>query len=254
MLIFPAGALLVTAIGLIGGWCHIRLLRDGELAWATVTGCKPPTNAESATDITVPECQRLLAEQAERAFLSPFVLLWKGVTLVWRLAVLLMVAGGTVFALFAMVEVGQGAEVLNVNGKPARGIEGVLKIGALLIVWLFVGGVMLFSGRRLRIPGRDGSTVLDCAYEFRLPGGEVIRSRDSLPAAALDDAEALLPVLYNPKWPSQALVLPTLSPPVEVSLYGGWESTAGVWPLLRLAAAVLALAGGPLLGLAFLDA
>jgi hypothetical protein len=108
---------------------------------------------------------------------------------------------------------------------------------------------MYFAGRRLRIPNR-GASAVDCAYEFRLPGGEVVQARDSLPAAALGDAQAPLPVLYNPKAPTETLLLAALSPPVRVSSHGGWETTAGVWPLLRLAVAMLALAAGPLLGLA----
>jgi len=102
----------------------------------------------------------------------------------------------------------------------------------------------------MRIPRRDASTVVECAHEFRLPGGDVIQARDSVPAAVLGDAHAPLPVLYNPKWPAETLLLATLSPPVRVSSHGGWETTAGVWPLLRLAVAMLALAGGPLLGFA----
>jgi hypothetical protein len=51
-------------------------------------------------------------------------------------------------------------------------------------------------------------------------------------------AAAPLPVLYNPKWPTEALLLAALSPPVRASWHGGWETTAGVWPLLGLAIAV----------------
>jgi hypothetical protein len=250
MLLFPAGALLVVAIGLIGGWCRIRLLRDGELARATVTGCTPPTNAESPPDVPVAECRRLLAEQAERACRSPFVLLWNGVNSAWCLAVLLMVAGGVVFMLFGMVQVGLGADSFYVNDEPARGTDGVVRIGIVLVVWVFAGGVLFFGGRRLRIPRRDASVVVDCAYEFCLPGGRVVRARDCVPAAALGDAEAPLPVLYNPKWPTETLLLAALSPPVRATSRGGWETTAGVWPLLRLAVAMLALAAGPVLGLA----
>jgi hypothetical protein len=250
MLIFPAGALVMAAIGLISGWCRIRLLRDGELAQAAVTGCTPSTNAESPPDVPVPECRRLLAEQAERASRSPFVLLWNGVNSAWCLAVLLMVAGGVVFMLFGMMKVGLGADSFFVNGEPARGIDGVVRIGIFLVVWVFAGGVMFFGGRRLRIPRRDASAVVDCAYEFHLPGGEVVRARGSVPATALGDAEAPLAMLYNPRRPTETLLLAALSPPVRASSHGGWEATVGVWPLLRLAVAMLALTGGPLLGLA----
>jgi hypothetical protein len=109
---------------------------------------------------------------------------------------------------------------------------------------------MFFGGRRLRIPRRGAAAAVDCAYEFGLPGGEVVQARDAVPAATLGDAEAPLPVLYNPKWPTETLLLAALSPPVRASAHGGWETTAGVWPLLCLAVALLTLAAGPLLGLA----
>jgi hypothetical protein len=161
-----------------------------------------------------------------------------------------MAAGGVVFLLFGMVQVALGAESFYVNGEPARGIEGVVSMGIFLVVWVFAGGVLFFGGRRLRILRPDAAVGVDCAYEFHLPGGDVVRARDSVPAAALalGDAEALLPVLYNPKRPTESLLLAALSPPVRASGHGGWETTAGVWPLLRLAVAMLGVAGGPLLG------
>jgi hypothetical protein len=250
MLIFPAGALFVAASGLIGGWCRIRLLRDGELARATITGCTPPTNAESPPDVPVGECRRLLAEQAERASRSLFVLLWNGVNSLWCLAVLLMVTGGVVFMLFGMVKVGLGDESFYVNGVPALGIDGVVRIVVFLVVWVFIGGALFFGGRYLRLPRGNALAMVDCAYEFRLPGGEVVRARDFVPADALGAAELPLPVLYDPTRPTESLLLAALSPPVRVSLPGEWETTAGVWPLLHLAVALLALTGGPLLGLA----
>jgi hypothetical protein len=225
-------------------------LRHGELAWATVTGCASPTSAESPQDVPAAQCLRLLAEQAERASRSPFVLLWNGVNSLWCLAVALMVFGGLVFMLFGMVKVGLGDESFSVNGEPARGLDGVLRIGVFLIGWVFVGGTMFFGGRLMRIPRGNNPAAVNCAYEFRLPSGEVVRARDAVPADALGDAEAPLPALYNPKWPTESLLLAALSPQVRASCHGGWETTAGVWPLLRLAVGMLALAGGPLLGLA----
>src|SRR5262249_12713509 len=195
MLIFPAGALLAVAIGLIGGWCRIRLLRNGELAQATIKGCTPPTSAESPPDVPVAECRHMLAEQAERACRSPFVLIWNGINTAWCLAVLVMVAGGVVFGLFGMGKVGLGDTSFAVHGEPARGIDGVVRMGIFLVVWVFAGGVMFFGGRHMRISRRDASTVVDCAYEFRLPGGDVIQARDSVPAAGLGDAHGPLPVL-----------------------------------------------------------
>src|SRR5262249_28392834 len=110
MLIFPAGALLVVVGGLIGGGCGTRLLRRGSRARATVPGGAPPTGAESPPDVPAAECRRLLAEQAERASRSPFVLLWNGVNSLWCLVVALMVFGGVAFLLFGMVKVGRGDE------------------------------------------------------------------------------------------------------------------------------------------------
>ena len=97
------------------------------------------------------------------------------------------------------MKVGLGATSFYVNGQPARGVEGVVRIGIFLVVWVLVGGTMFFGGRLLRIPRGNNPAVVDCAYEFRPPGGEVVRARDAVPADALGDAGAPLPVLYNPK-------------------------------------------------------
>jgi hypothetical protein len=251
ILILPVGALLVVVIGLIGGWSNIRLLRYGELAQATVTGCTPPTNAESPPDVPVAECRRLLKEQAERAARSPFALLWNGINALWCLSVLLMMVGGVAFMIFGIVQVCLGHEGFYVNDRPARGLDGIVSIGIFLVVWLFIGGVMLALGRRLRIPVRTGGvTKVDCAYAFGLPNGEVIHARAHIPAAALEDVEAPLPVLYNWRSREAELLLASLSPPLRVTPEGEWETLAGFWPLARLGVAALALVGGPLLGLA----
>jgi hypothetical protein len=250
MLFFPTGAFLAVAVGVVGGRRRIRLLRDGRLAGATITGCTPPTNAESPPpDVPVVECRRLLAEQAGRAARSPFVLLWNAVNSAWCLAVLLMVVGGAVFTILGIVKIFIGDESFSVNGQPARGFEGVWWLAGFLVVWIFAGGVMLAGGRLLRLP-RKATPAVDCAYEFRLPGGEVVRAREAVPAAALGEEEASLPVLYDPKRAQEAMLLATLSPPVRLSAHGEWEATVTLWPVLRLAVAALALVGGPLLGLA----
>jgi hypothetical protein len=252
MLIFPAGALLAAAAGVASGWSRIRLLRHGQLAEATVTGCTPPTNAESPSpDVPVAECRRLLAEQARRAARSPFVLLWNGVNSAWCLVVLVMTVGGAAFTIFGIVRVGLGDESFFINGQPARGAEGVAWMAGFLVIWVFAGGAMLAGGRWLRLTARNVTPAVDCAYEYRLPGGEVVRAREAVPAAALGEVEeASLPVLYNPRWAREALLLAALSPPVRLSARGRWETTRSLWPLLRLAVAAVALVGGPLLGLA----
>jgi hypothetical protein len=250
LLVVLAGALLAVVVGVAVGRMHIRLLRDGRLAEATVTGCAPPANADSPPpDVPVAECRRRLAEQAARAARSPFVLLWNGANSAWCLAVLVMTVGGAAFAVFGMVKVGLGDESFWINGQPARGAEGLVWLAGFLVVWIVAGGVMLAGGRLLRLTPRNTTPAVSCAYEFRPPGGEAVHAREEVPAAALAEAEAPLPVLYNPQWAQEALLLAALSPPVRLSARGRWEATVSLWPLLRLAAAVLALVGGPLLAL-----
>jgi hypothetical protein len=163
--------------------------------------------------------------------------------------VLLMVVGGAAFTVFGIVRVGLGDEPFFINGQPAQGAEGVLWLTGFLVVWIFVVGVMLAGGRFLRLTPRNVTPTVDCAYEFRLPDGEIVRARENIPAAALGEAEASLPVLYHPKWPQESMLLAALSPPVRLSVQGEWEATVSLWPLLRLGVAVFALLGGPLLGL-----
>jgi hypothetical protein len=249
-LLFPFGALLAVLVGLVGGWCHIRLLRQGELAEATVTGCKRPSNEDAPPDVPLAECRRLLAEQAVRAAGSAFAFLWNLVISAWCLAVLVMIVGGVVFVVFGMVKVALGDESFSVNGQTARGPEGVLSLAGFLAAWLCIGGVMLAGGNWLRRAPRMGFRSVDCAYEFRTPGGEVVRARESVPVEVLDECEAPLPVLYNPNRSGDTMLLATVSPPVRLSDEGHWQATVGLGPLLRLAVATVALVGGPLLGLA----
>jgi hypothetical protein len=251
MLIFPAGALLVAAFGLLGGWWQIRLLRRGELARATLTTCKHPTDAESRADLPVAECRLLLArraEQVERSSRSPFVSLWNALQSAWSLVVLLMVVGGVLFIGFAIVQVLRGREALCLAGQPVRGAEGALWLAVFLVVWVFVGSVMLAGGRWMRLTPKNFTPRVDSAYEFRPPDGEGVYSRDYVPAPALIDSEAPLPVIYDPKCPGRAVLLAALPPPARVSARGGWEAPGNLLPLFRLAVAALALVGGPLLG------
>jgi hypothetical protein len=250
VLIFPAGALLVALAGVASGWSRIRLLRGGRLAWATLTAGKLRTGAETEEDFPIAECRHRLAEQArqaERSARSPFVLVWNGLHSVWSLAVGVMIAGGVIFIVFAIVKVGLGDESFWINGRQARGAEGVLWLGGFLIVWLFVGGVMLAGGQLMRLTPKNLSPKVDWAFEFRLPDGQVVRARETLPAAVAD-SDAPLPVLYNPKCPQDQVLLAALSPPVPVSPEGGWQTASSLWPLVRLAVALLAFVGGPLVG------
>src|SRR5262249_33624883 len=150
----------------------------------------------------VAECRRLLAERAEQFAGSPFVLLWNGFHALWCGVVVVLIAAGVIFVGFGIVTVCRGDEAVTVNGQAVRGVEGVLVLAGFLAVGVLVGAVMVALGRRLRFtPGR--LPHVDCAYEFRLPDGEVVRSRDSVPFSALADAEAPFPVLYNRKNPKE---------------------------------------------------
>jgi hypothetical protein len=251
MLVFPVVSLLVAVLGVLGGWWHIRLLRRGAITSATIISCKDPTNSESPADLPVAECRRLLAKQAElieRGPRSPFVFLWNGFHTLWRLAVWLMLVGGVLFIAFGIVQVLLGSEGFFVNGQPARGKEGALWLAGFLVVWVWIGGVMLAAGRAIRITSETVTVKVDCAYEFRLPHGEVIRSHDYVPGPVVANSEAPLPVLYNPNYPQESVLLATWAPQVRLSEQGEWESPGGLRPLLRLAVVAFALVCGPLLG------
>jgi hypothetical protein len=251
--IFPIVALVVALFGFFAGWSQIRLLRDGELARATLTGGMRPTDSDSTSteDLPIAECRRLVAEQVERAeksARSPFVFVWNGINSLWCGAVALMAVGGILFTVCGIVHVYLGGESIFVNGQPARGTQGILAIVGFLVVWVFICGVMLAGGRLLRFTPKSLTPNVDCAYEFRLPDGQVVRTRDTVPPSILLDPEASLPVLYNPLRTQETILLATLSPPVQVSPEGGWQAPKNWWLLPLLAAALLAFVGGPLLG------
>jgi hypothetical protein len=249
--IIPAVVLLIAVCGLIGGWRQVRLLCWGEPAWAILTSGKHPTDAESRADLPVIECQRLLAARAEMFAWSPFVYVWNGVIGLWCAGVVLMIAAGAVFIGFMIGKVLLDGAPVMVNGQPAQGAQGALPLAGFLVLWVFVGAVMFAFGRRLRQTPRNLPKV-DCAYEFCLPDGEVIRSRDSVPFTALADPWAPFPVLYNRNRPDESLLLAALPPPVPEPVPGGWQTPAHLGSFLRLAVALLALVGGPVVSATYL--
>jgi hypothetical protein len=251
VLIFPIIALLVALIGFASGWCQIALLRNGKLSQATLTAGRNPMDTESETDLPIADCRRLLVKKVEcdaRGVRSPFAFAWNGITGAWCLAVMLMIGAGVLFMLFGIVRVCQGDESFSVNGQPVRGVEGAWRMAGFLILWVSVGGVMLGLGRRLRFTPKRVSPVVDCAFEFPLPDGQLIRTRNSIPASVLASSEPLLPALYNPKWPQQATLLATVLPSLRMSPKGEWQAPLDPWSVPRLALAILALIVGPVLG------
>src|SRR5262249_1590435 len=114
-----------------------------------------------------------------------------------------------------------------------RGPNGALWLAVFLIVWVFVGGVMLAGGRWLRLTPKTLSLKVDSVFEFRLPDGEVVRSRDYIPAAALVESERPLPVVYDPRKPVEGVLLATLPTAVRVGAQGGWEASENILPAIR---------------------
>src|SRR5262245_9283123 len=210
--LFPIITLLVVAGGICSGRRTIRLLRDGELASATMVACV--MGGEDSVELPVAEYKR-------RMSLIPFpgmgiVLgVFQGFRTLWLLGAggtlvfgLVFIAGALVFLAIAAME----------NAIALPMLVGVVGFGT---VWIMIGSFMLrFAGGGLfnrRTPKR---WQVQCVFEFTPPGGEPVRVRGIAPLNPDPVDEPPQPVIYDPENPKHAALLMTF-PGLAVSPSGG---------------------------------
>jgi hypothetical protein len=259
VLLFPAMGLLIALVGLAVGRNRGRLLRDGEVAAATVTACRLGTTEGNDPYLSPAEYKHRLAcwsvaplGRGIQAFGIAFLVLWTVLAtaiLVFGVVVCLVILG-MLFVLPGPV--------------PHRALFG-LGVGGFLVVWLLLGGFMVRSGWRGLRSARQGNVAppgsepgaarqprsvpapprpLGFAFEFRLPDGTAVQGKGPGRLVGGPDGEPPQPVLYDPSRPKNALLLSALMPALRLGPYGAWETTAGIGAYLRVLV-VLLLLGGP---------
>jgi hypothetical protein len=250
VLVFPLAGLGVALGGLMAGRRRGRLLRDGELAPATVTGCAFGAG-EDATYLPLPEYRNRMAAAGQGFGMNAVLTFATGYLALWSALATGFLIFGTLFCVVALVV------VLFVFPMPPRErILFALAISGFLIIWVTMGSFMTRTGwqafRALRLRGQvPVRPPVGCAFEFRTPGGDVVQAKSSGRLPEDIDPEPPQPVLYDPERPSRALLLSGLAPDVRIGPGGAWESSAGAGALLRLGVVLLLLAG-PLVVWAFL--
>ncbi len=266
-------ALLLVGLGLLLGLLtprrnlsRLRLLRDGQLAQATITACRFK-GGWFGRSLPIAEFRERWPEEWARAssqgclgcLFWPFI----GLNMLGTVALLIALALTT----FTDWPYGPG-------GRPAPKDEVTRLLAVAMAVWVG-GGLVLVGLSRLVglvfgeisrlfvrgqarpfrrasrsilslphgefphgdrppdvMPGRQDGLEVRCAFEFRGPGNELIQASDvALFTRALGD-QATEAVLYDPSDPRRACLLDGLTLDVRVSPTGEWEDR-GLRPRLE---------------------
>jgi hypothetical protein len=242
--------LAILATGLRYGWFALSLLRIGEVGQAKIISCAfiwgYPIAGGTRTSEHFP------FEQFRGAWLagtdhSPDYSEYG--RRVWRFWTWVMAVVGA-FGLVVLVRVLGlalfGNTPIRVNDwslSRTAGIAfsaGVLVVFGLVMGWAYRfgrGKVAEFSGPD--VPARDKPPPrVSCAYDFALPDGTVIQSKDLLLFDERFGAGPAETVLYDPTRPDRALLVHSLRPGVRLSPLGEWESTGNWVPWFRLGTVV----------------
>jgi hypothetical protein len=251
VVLFPVAGLAVALGGLWVGWRRGRLLRDGEVVAATITGCQFGAG-DSGTFLPPGEYKHQTATLRAGFASHPLMHAVTGFMVVWTLLATVMFVGGVIFCVGGLV-----ALLFFFPAPPQEKSLFVLGFGGFLVLWLVMGGVMVRSGWRacwgLRRRGDDPipPVPVKCTYEFRPPEGEVVQAKCLGRLAETLGPEPPQPALYDPARPKHALLLSGLWPGVWIGETGCWETNSGADGLLRMLVTLVLLAG-PFVAWAFL--
>jgi hypothetical protein len=242
VLVFPAAGLGATLGGLVAGRRRGRLLRDGEFAQATVTGCAFGAG-EDSTYLPVPEFRNRLAGAGQGFAVNAVLTFSTGYLALWAALATAFLVFGTVFCVVALVV------ILFVFPMPPRERSlFALAFFSFLVLWVTMGSFMARSGwQAFRAVRRRGELptppVVRCAFEFRPPDGEVVQAKSPGRLAGWSGAEPPQAALYDPARPTRAVLLSGLAPGVRVGPTGAWETSAGLGAVLRVLVILLLLTG-----------
>lgn len=267
----PGGFLLLR--GLARGRRQIRLLRQADLAEATVIACRF-TFDRSSPALPVAEFRERWQEQWTRIVVGKSMGLVSGLIGCIMLPIILATILGSVAALFSLIMVIFFDWPASINGRLVTDkTESVPYLLKFFAAWTFggVAGIFLIRflslsikgrmvTRRLRemaaavpasvpLPEKDVRLEVEMTFEFRTPDSEVVRARDVavLSGSLGDEAREL--VLYDPARPKRAVLLDGLSVPVRLMGDGKWGDLPGLAPRIRMGVLALSLAlGVPLIG------
>jgi hypothetical protein len=229
----------------------LRLLRIGEVGQAKIVSCAFTSrwgNGEKYTrtfdDVAFEQFRQTWLAGADY---PPGGMKWTREWLrFWTCLMAVIGAFGLVLLVHVLGLALFGNDPIRVNDWPLSRTAGIALSAGVLVVFVLVigwhygfgrGAVAELSGSD--VPARDKPPPrVSCTYDFALPDGTVIRSKDLVLFDALFAAGPPEMVLYDPARPKGALLVYSLRPGVRLSPLGEWESTGNWVPWFRLAAVV----------------
>jgi hypothetical protein len=249
-LVSVAGLTILT-FGLLHAWDALRLLRIGEVGEAKILSCAFTTRWEhsekytrSFDDVTFEQFRQTWLAGADYA---PGGMKWVREFLRFRMYLMAVVGVFGVVLLAHILGLALfGDAPIRINDWPLSRTAGIALSAVVLVIFGLVVGWDYRFGRGAvgelsgpDVPARDKPPPLVCcSYDFALPDGTVIRSKDLLLFDERFGAGPAEMVLYDPRRPDRALLVHSLRPGVRLSPLGEWESTGNWVPWFRLAAVV----------------
>jgi hypothetical protein len=243
--------LAILATALVYGRFALRMLRIGEVGQARIVSCAFTTrwgNGEKYTrtfdDVAFEQFRQTWLAGADY---PPGGMKWTRKWLIFWTCVMAVIGGfGLVLLMHLLGLALFGDAPIRVNDWPLSRATGIALIAGILVVFVLVigwhyrfgrGAVAELSGSDVPAPDKPPPRV-SCTYDFALPDGTVIRSKDLVLFDERFGAGPAETVLYDATRPNQALLVYSLRPGVRLSPLGEWESTGNWVPWLRVAAVV----------------
>jgi Protein of unknown function (DUF3592) len=156
-----------------------------------------------------------------------------------------LLAGFGVLMLLPWLGMNQGEQAM----LPVFGTVGVMGLLAAGVTFrIVVRWGKRREARRQASPAVTETNV-ECTYEFRTLGGDVIEGKDKYPLPRGPDDWAAQTVLYDPARVRHNHRLHGLTPPVVLADDGRWISDAGPWWVVKFIVVVALYTVGPLIGL-----
>jgi hypothetical protein len=267
--LFPALGLLMLLAGLNGGRRQLRLMKWGEAVEAELTVCHS-SGGDSPVDVPVVKfkedwhAQMRGVRQVLRRF-TPLPLALRGFVGLWTCGIIAFVVFDVLFCLAGIASLLVNFPI-RLNAPPEMQLLGCGVILAFLIISLTMVSFMMhgMSPVKFRRRGRPATDPdqppgwlawrqdipnIDCAFECRLPNGDVAQGRDTITLTGAPEEDVRQPALFDPQHSSRIMLVSSLLPFVWVGPGGDWETNAGRTALLRAAAVIILCVAGPAIGL-----
>jgi hypothetical protein len=236
-----------TLVGSLRAWVtRVRILRHGELAWATIRTCEEiKTACRSGACRSAPTGRWLDFREgfdqldrwwnqprasstgsAQKAGVNVFLY-------VFRTMLVLFAIFGVVIVSF-MVGAILSAENLSAGARLLFSLVPLaflaIWLGMLVLGWRMTGRVMAMMSGEATVADLGCQPMIRCRFEFQTASGQPATAEARVDLTSRLQSRQANPTdvaLYDPGNPERALLLSSFTPPLNVSPFGEWQLGEG---------------------------